>query len=265
MDQPKKSLGQHWLTDQPSLEAMRDAADITPDDVVLEIGPGLGTLTELLTLSAKKVFAVEFDEQLADDLPSRVDADNLETISADIMNFDLTGLPAGYKVVANIPYYLTSNLLRVLSESANPPVKMALLVQKEVAERVAAEPGDMSVLAVSVQLYYKVELDRVVTADMFIPPPKVDSQILKLARHTQPLFPDVDLTKFFQVVKMGFAARRKTLLNNLSAGLNREKTEVVPLLQKAGVSPEARAQTLSLEDWHSLYLTIVPYVNQLAS
>ncbi len=256
---PKKQLGQHWLTDQSALQAVADAADITPQDVVFEIGPGLGNLTELITLSAKKVFAVEFDEQLADELPNRVAADNLEAISADIMKFDLRVLPAGYKVVANIPYYLTSNLLRLLCESPNPPVQMSLLVQKEVAERVAAEPGDMSILAVSVQFYYQAELGNVVTADMFVPPPKVDSQILKLVRHPQPLFPDVDVPNFFRVVKAGFSNRRKTLLNSLSGGLAMDKTEVKGAIESAGLNPEARAQTLSLEDWHSLYLVVVAH------
>lgn len=256
MDLPKKSLGQHWLTDQSSLQAMVNAAELTPDDVVLEIGPGLGNLTELLVLSSKKVFAVEFDEPLARDLPNRVQADNLEAINADIRLFDLNALPKGYKVVANIPYYLTSNLLQIFEESANPPVQMALLVQKEVAERIAAKPGDMSILAVSVQFYYQPELDRVVTADMFTPQPQVDSQIIKLKRHAQPLFPDVDSKKFFTVVKAGFANRRKTLNNSLSAGLGKEKTEIIKLLQSAGLDPEARAQTLSLEQWHQLYITI---------
>ncbi len=260
MDVPKKSLGQHWLTDQISLEKVRDAADITANDIILEIGPGLGTLTELLVLTAKKVFAVEFDEKLADDLPSRVEAANLETIAADIMNFDLTVLPQGYKVVANIPYYLTSNLLRVLSESPNPPVAMALLVQKEVAQRLAAKPGQLSLLAVSVQFYYQVELGQVITADKFIPPPKVDSQIVKLIRHDSPLFPDIDTPAFFRVVKAGFANRRKTLLNSLSAGLNREKTEVAGYLQAARIDPNARPQTLSIEQWHRLY-QVIPAAN----
>jgi 16S rRNA (adenine1518-N6/adenine1519-N6)-dimethyltransferase len=251
---PKKQLGQHWLTDTSSLQAVCDAANITPTDIILEIGPGLGNLTELLTLSAKKVFAVEFDEQLADELPSRITADNLEAISADIMQFDFRVLPKGYKVVANIPYYLTSNLLRLLCETPNPPVQMSLLVQKEVAERIAAEPGDMSLLSVSVQFYYQAELANVVSASMFTPPPKVDSQIIKLIRHPQPLFPDVDVRNFFRLVKAGFSNRRKTLLNSLSGGLNWDKTEVKGAIEKAGLDPEARAQTLSLDDWHSLYL-----------
>ena len=139
-----KSLGQHWLRDEASLAAMCDAAEIGLDDTVLEIGPGPGTLTAELVESAKEVIAVEFDEALARDLPKRVPAENLAVVRQDILKFDLTALPPGYKIVANIPYYLTSNLLRVLCESKNPFSVAALLIQKEVAERVCARPGDMS-------------------------------------------------------------------------------------------------------------------------
>src|SRR6266404_6001987 len=135
MQPPKKSLGQHWLTDKASLSAMVAAADISRGDTVLEIGPGLGSLTELLVQKASQVIAIEIDEKLASELAAK-NLPSLEVVSADILKFDLTTLPATYKVVANIPYYLTSNLLRVLAESANPPASMTLLVQKEVAERI---------------------------------------------------------------------------------------------------------------------------------
>ena len=250
---PKKSLGQHWLNDPDSLEAMCQAADITPDDTVLEIGPGLGTLTQLLVLRAREVIAVEFDESLANSLPTRIQASNLRVETQDILRFDLTKLPKDYKVVANIPYYLTSNLLRVLSESANPPAQMALLVQKEVAERVCAHPRAMSLLSVSVQLYYQASLGEVVPRVLFTPPPKVDSQVLKLTRREQPLFPDLDTKKFFQVVKAGFANRRKTLLNSLAGGLHLSKEATADIITRAGLSPASRAQELSLEDWYALY------------
>src|SRR4051812_14566615 len=153
-----KSLGQHWLKDEATLEAICEAADVSRSDTVLEVGPGLGDLTRQLAKRAGEVIAVEVDKYLAVNLSGRVKADNLEVIQADILKFDLTSLPASYKVAANIPYYLTSNLIRVLSESANPPVTMALLVQKEVAERLAAAPGQMSLLSVSTQLYYMPKL-----------------------------------------------------------------------------------------------------------
>src|SRR5690348_3251316 len=132
---PKKSLGQHWLTDPASLLAMCEAAVLTKQDTVVEIGPGLGTLTHLLVEQAGQVIAVELDGQLAADLPRRVHANNLEVVRGDILRFNFSSLPTGYKVVANIPYYLTSNLIRVLSEAENPPERAVLLMQKEVAER----------------------------------------------------------------------------------------------------------------------------------
>lgn len=257
----KKSLGQHWLTDQFALAAMCDAARVTSDDTVLEIGPGLGTLTELLVQRAKHVVAVEFDEQLASGLADRVPADNLTVTQQDILKFDLTSLPHDYKVVANIPYYLTSKLLRVLSESTNPPAVVALLVQKEVAERVAAEPGNMSLLSVSVQWYFETELKQVVPARLFTPPPKVDSQIIRLKRREQPLFTGVDTKLFFQIVKAGYSARRKTILNSLSGGLRLPKDRVGELLEQASLSPTARPQALSMVEWHALYKAFIAKQN----
>ncbi len=249
----KKSLGQHWLADPVSLRAMVSAADIQQDDTILEIGPGYGTLTTLLVKRAKQVIAVEFDAQLAHALPKHVPADNLSVVTQDILKFDFTALPAGFKVVANIPYYLTSNLIRVLSEATNPPVSAVLLVQKEVAQRAAAEPNDMSLLAVSAQYYWEVSLGRVVYAHLFTPPPKVDSQILILKRRREPLFADVDDKKFFRLVKAGFSQRRKTLANSLGGGLHLERKDAAELLQLSGIDPSARAQALSLGQWYSLY------------
>ncbi len=248
----KKSLGQHWLTDDDALSAMVAAAEVGPGDIVLEVGPGVGTLTQKLVKRATKVVAVEFDELLARELPYRVPDGGLEVVNEDILKFDLTSLPKHYKVVANIPYYLTSNLLRVLCESTNPPYKMALLVQKEVAERVVAGPGSMSLLSVSVQFYCDVSLGEVVPAKLFTPPPKVDSQILKLT-YIGPKFNDVDAKKFFQVVKAGFSERRKKLRSSLAGGLRLSKQEVEERMNAAGISPDKRAQELALGDWHRLY------------
>lgn len=231
---------------------MVEAAEITPGDTVLEIGPGPGTLTQKLVKVARELVAVEFDEQLARDLPARVAAGNLKVVQSDILKFDLTTLPAGYKVVANIPYYLTSNLIRVLSESANPPKAAAILIQKEVAERASAKPGDMSLLSVTAQFYWKVSLGRVVKAELFMPPPKVDSQILILRRHENPQFADIEPKQLFRVAKAGFGERRKTLLNSLSGGLHLDKTTVKNILQQADLAENLRAQNLSLDDWHRL-------------
>ncbi len=254
----KKSLGQHWLDDTASLEGICQAADIQPDDTILEIGPGPGSLTKLLVKKAGRVIAVEFDTNLAADLPSRVKADNLEVIEQDILSFYLTSLPQDYKIVANIPYYLTSNLIRAISETPNPPASATILVQKEVAQRVAAEPGAMSILSVTAQFYWQVGLGQIVPAELFTPPPKVDSQVLLLNRRPELLFPDVDTKTFFRLVKAGFAQRRKTLLNSLSSGLHIDRDKVEDICQQANIEPARRPQTLSLKEWHQIYQVINP-------
>lgn len=250
----KKSLGQHWLFDPKSLQDICDAADLQPSDTVLEIGPGLGSLTVKLTQSVKQVVAVEFDEKLARELPARVPASNLKVIYSDIMRFDLSQMPAGYKVVANVPYYITSAITRLLSESPTPPSLAVMLVQKEVAERLAAKPGQMSILSVSAQFYHDVTLGAVVTADKFNPAPKVDSQVVILKRREIPLFTDVDVKDLMRVVKAGFSEKRKTLRNSLSGGLHLEKPQVEELLAKAGIAASTRAEQLSLDEWHKLAL-----------
>lgn len=249
----RKSLGQHWLKDEATLEAICDAAELKKSDAVLEIGPGLGDLTRQLAKRAGRVYAVELDDRLYEKLSKELDYPNLEIIHEDILRFDLGRLPYAYKVVANIPYYLTSNLLRTLSESANPPLEITLLVQKEVAERIAAEPGAMSLLAISVQLYYRPKLGPVVAAELFQPPPKVDSQVIILKQRSKPLFPDLDSRLFFRIVKAGFAGKRKKLRGSLAAGLGLDKTQADGLLKVAGVDGDLRAQKLSLEQWYELY------------
>jgi len=249
----KKSLGQHWLDDEYSLQAIADAADVGPDDTVLEVGPGPGTLTSVLVERAARVIAVEFDDELARDLPARVPAGNLSVVHQDILSFDFTSLPPDYKVIANIPYYLTSNLLRVMCEQKNHFSQASLLIQKEVAERVCAGPGSMSLLSVSVQFYCEASLGVLVPARLFSPPPKVDSQVLALRFRERPLFPSVDTKRFFRIVKAGFSQRRKTILNSLSAGLRLSRAETAQLLEHAGIDPAARAQALGLDDWYRLY------------
>jgi 16S rRNA (adenine1518-N6/adenine1519-N6)-dimethyltransferase len=262
---PKKSLGQHWLHDSASLEAICDGADVQAGDTVLEVGPGLGTLTRKLLQRGAHVTAVEFDKILAANLKAGLlrsgsispkVVDNLTVVESDILSFDLTQLPAGYKVVANIPYYLTSNLIRVLTESDNPFSYAALLIQKEVAERVVAQPGQMSILSVSAQYYCDVSMGVFVPAKLFTPPPKVDSQVLVLRYRENSLFTDVDTKLFFQIVKAGFSQKRKTLLNSLSAGLHLSKEDAKALLQQAGIDPKSRAQALSLSDWYRVYVSL---------
>jgi len=254
---PKKSLGQHWLYDEPTLWKIANEADVQAGDAVLEVGPGLGTLTKELLERGAHVTAIEFDKTLADNLSANKQDgpvwENLTVVNEDILAFDLTQLEPGYKVVANIPYYLTSNLIRVLCESSNPFSQAAILIQKEVAERAAARPGQMSLLSVSAQYYCEVTLGTKVPAELFTPPPKVDSQVLILRYRTNPLFAGVDTKQFFRLVKAGFSQKRKTLVNSLSGGLAISKDEAKQLLEKASIVPNLRAQALSLDDWYALY------------
>lgn len=252
-----KKLGQHWLFDDASLEAMCDAADIIAADDVLEIGPGTGTLTAKLLQRGAHVVAVELDTRLADNLSAHFGDQDFELHTQSILTFDLTTMPMGYKLVANIPYYLTSHLIRVLSESANPPSVAVLLVQKEVAERVCSAPGDMSLLSVTAQYYWQANLGTLVPAKLFTPPPEVDSQILILKRRKEILFGPIDTKVFFRIVKAGFSARRKKLRGSLSGGLRISKDEADELLNKSSISPDRRAQELSLDDWYRLYQSLV--------
>jgi 16S rRNA (adenine1518-N6/adenine1519-N6)-dimethyltransferase len=251
----KKELGQHWLYDQVSLEAMCDAADVQAGDTVLEIGPGTGTLTTRLLARYANVIAVEFDEARAGSLEKEFAGHNFILHTESILKFDLTALPADYKLVANIPYYLTSHLIRILSESRNRPTIATLLVQKEVAERVTTAPGQMSLLSVTAQFYWECSRGVLVPARLFTPPPKVDSQILVMKRRDAPLF-NVDEKAFFRMVKAGFAERRKKLRSSLSGGLRVSKEEATKLIQAANLNPDSRAQELSLNDWHDLYRVI---------
>jgi len=259
MDEQKKSLGQHWLCDESTLKTIAKSAEITKSDTVLEIGPGPGSLTKLLVELAGQVTAVELDERLAALLKNRIKADNLAVVSEDILKFDLNKMKPGYKIVANIPYYLTNHLIRLISESSNPPSIAVLLVQKEVAQRVAAGQGSMSLLSVVAQYYWDVELGGVVSAVLFKPPPKVDSQVLILRRKLEAdIDNSLDTTLFFRLVKAGFSQRRKTLLNSLSAGLNLTKEEISEPLGRLGIDPNRRAQSLNLNEWNELYKVFKP-------
>ncbi len=246
---PDKSLGQHWLRDRLVLEHIADCADVQSGDTVLEIGPGLGTLTSELLRRADSVTAVEFDANLAKKLPGQFPGKNLTVINDDILQFDLSQLPAGYKVVANVPYYITSKIVQKLMTADNKPSVAVLLVQKEVAERIAARPGDMSILAISAQVFAEASLGDVVPAELFTPPPKVDSQVVILRARDQPLITPADEKDFFRIVKAGFSAKRKKLRSSLSGGLGISKQDVEQLLQKADISPDARAEDLAISDW----------------
>lgn len=244
-----KSLGQHWLTDRSILASIAEAAELEAHDTVLEIGPGLGTLTSELLRRAGRVVAVEFDSELARKLPGQFPGKELIVINQDILRFDLSSLPSGYKVVANVPYYITSKIIEMLMTAANKPSVAVLLVQKEVAERLAARPGDMSILAVSAQIYAEAERGIQVGKAYFTPPPKVDSQVVILRTRPVPLVSPEDERALFRVVKAGFAARRKKLRSSIAAGLAMTKPQAEELLRHANIDPELRAEDLSIEQW----------------
>ena len=246
---PKKSLGQHWLKDRDVLAKIADDAHITDQDTVLEIGPGLGTLTSELLRRAKEVIAVELDSELAAKLPAQFPGTALTVVNQDILTFDLRAVPKNYVVVANVPYYITSKIVKLLTTSANRPRTIVLLVQKEVAERMAAKAGDMSILAVSAQVFAKVHLGDVVPAALFTPPPKVDSQVVILEMYTEPKVTPEDEKALFRVVKAGFSAKRKKLRSSLSSGLHISKPEAEELLKSVQLNPDDRAEQLTVDDW----------------
>ena len=255
-----KSLGQHWLRDRDVLDGIAEEAEIKNGDFVLEIGPGLGTLTSSLLKFAGKdgeVLSIEFDENLAKKLPAQFPGKNLTVKNTDFLDFNLSKLPKNYKVAANVPYYITSKIIEKLLTSDNKPSIAALLVQKEVAERICAKSGDLSVLSIASQIYADCELGQFVPRELFTPPPKVDSQvvILKiLEKNKLECFNDQNNTKisekqFFRIVKAGFTARRKKILKALSANLALSKEQTIEILTQAKVSPDARAQELTIENW----------------
>jgi 16S rRNA (adenine1518-N6/adenine1519-N6)-dimethyltransferase len=252
----KKSLGQHWLHDLDVLEAIADAAEVVEGDEVLEIGPGLGTLTDVLANRNANVLALEFDQDLINKLEKKFsNTQQVKIVHGDVRTFDFSTMSEKFKIVANIPYYLTSNLIRSISETTNPPSIAVLLIQKEVAERICAKPGQMGILSVTAQFYFECSLDIEVPAELFTPPPKVDSQVVVLRYRQSKLF-NVDEQKYFSLVKAGFSEKRKTLNNSLSGGLRITKEEVKVLLEKAKISPMSRAQELSLQQWYELYLSL---------
>ncbi len=246
-----KGLGQHFLVDRDSLEQVMAAGELDPGDTVVEIGPGLGVMTIPLTRSVKQVIAVEMDPVLAD-LLERDRPGNLEVRQGDIMRVALPQLPPGYKVVANIPYYLTSRIFRMFLDSNHQPALMAVLIQREVAQRITAQPGAMSVLAFSVQYYGEPAIKAEVPRHKFWPPPKVDSAVVQVRVFKEPAFP-ADRARLFRLVKAGFGEKRKMLKNSLAGGLNTSVQLSAALVDRAGLPPTARAQELSMKQWQQLY------------
>ncbi len=253
---PKKSLGQNFLLDPNILDKIVSAADLPPDALVLEIGAGTGALTARLARRARRVIAVEIDQRMQPVL-SRLadDAGNVEVVYADILSLDpiaLVGEDVPFYVVANVPYYITSAILRHLLEAARRPRRMVLLIQLEVAQRIMARPGDMSLLAVSVQFYARPSLAGRVSASVFYPRPDVDSAILRLDGYEALPHPVPDETAFFRLVRAGFSQKRKQLKNTLAGGLGIGQAGALTLLGRAGIDPTRRAETLSLAEWAAL-------------
>ena len=251
---PRKGLGQNFLISQAALDDMVAAADLSAEDVVVEVGAGLGTLTRLLAREAGRVVAVELDSDLVEILRHELaDLPNVEIIHGDILQIsDLGFSHGGYKVVGNLPYYITSAVLRRFLEKAPRPVIMVVTVQREVAERIVAGPGEMSLLAISVQFYGQPSIVARIKAGSFYPPPQVDSAVVRIdvGQHPTVLLGEgTDDQAFFRVVRAGFGQKRKMLRNALSAGLGMTPLQVENALGKAGIDPRRRAETLSLDEW----------------
>lgn len=250
-----KGLGQNFLQDPLALEKISRLAEIQPTDTVLEIGPGLGGLTRHLAVAARRVVAVEIDARLLPVLQAILAPHpNVEIVQGDILRFrpsDLIDQP-DYLVVANIPYYITSAVIRHLLEAEVRPRRIVLTVQKEVAERICAGPGRMSLLALSVQVYGSPQIAAHIPAGAFFPAPKVDSAVLRIEVYPAPRIASPLLDGFFRLIKAGFSQKRKTLRNALSAGLKISAAQAEALLIASEINPQRRAETLALEEWGRL-------------
>ncbi|MGE5462893.1 MAG: 16S rRNA (adenine(1518)-N(6)/adenine(1519)-N(6))-dimethyltransferase RsmA [Syntrophothermus sp.] len=252
---PHKGLGQNFLQDPLALEKIVTAAEIQPTDMVLEIGPGLGSLTRYLAASAREVVAVELDQHLLPPLKAVLAPySNVRLIHGDILELSPSDLiqESNYLVVANIPYYITSAVIRHLLESHLKPRRVVLTIQKEVAKRICEKPGDMSLMALSVQVYGKPRVAAHIPAGAFHPAPSVDSSILVIDIYPTPLIPGQYLDAFFKLIKAGFSQKRKTLRNSLSSGLSIPPASAADLLNDSGIDPQRRAETLSIEEWQRL-------------
>ena len=266
--QARKSLGQHFLIDEEILGLMTSTAELTVADVVMEIGPGLGVLTRELAERSGWVVAVELDSKLAAILQqSLASFNNVTVVNEDILQIDpaallrerkaglppVTSSPFSYKVVANLPYYITSLVLRHFLEASLKPQIMLVMLQKEVAEVITAKPGRMSTLSIAVQFYGEPTIIDYVPARCFYPAPEVDSAILKIELYPQPPVAVTDSEGFFRVVRAGFSARRKQIGNSLAQGLELPKAECLSLLGETNIAPQRRAETLTLDDWVKLW------------
>ena len=259
--QPKKSLGQNFIHDPNTLEKIVASAELSGSETVIEIGPGTGAMTAILARQAEQVVAVEIDTRLEPLLTAAVAGlDNVRVVFADVLGQPLPQVAAtdSYVVVANIPYYISSRILSHALESEPPPGRMILTVQYELAERIIARPGDMNLLAVSVQFFGSPHIVARIKPSVFWPRPDVDSAILRIDTHTEsPLsVPVPDRRAFFRVARAGFSQKRKQLKNALGGGLAIKAAQAGELLDAAGIDPKRRAETLSLDEWAKLTHTL---------
>lgn len=250
-----KKLGQNFLQDESVLLKICETAEISESDSVLEIGPGLGSLTRYLAASTAKVTTVELDLDLL--LPLKwilKPYPHVKIIHGDILNLNIAEIISepNYIVAANIPYNITSAIIRHLLENSNKPKRIVLTIQKEVAERICEKPGDLSLLALSVQVYGKPSLQAIIPAEAFHPAPKVDSAILRIDIYDEPLIAKDLLNVFFKLSKAGFSQKRKTLRNSLSSGLHISTEATESLLNQAEIESKRRAETLSIAEWERL-------------
>jgi 16S rRNA (adenine1518-N6/adenine1519-N6)-dimethyltransferase len=254
---PNKRLGQNFLISQKILQKIIRAASLSPKDVVLEIGPGLGILTQALAQRVKKVVAIEKDKKIGQALKEILkDYQNVKIVVADALKIgDLRLNLENYKLIANLPYYITSPVIRMFLESENPPQEMILLIQKEVAQRICAKPPKMNLLAVSVQFYSQPKIISFVSKKSFWPQPKVDSAIIKIIPSPS-VVTKQSRDKFFKIVKAGFASPRKQLINNLSQKLNLSREEIKKALTECNLDIQIRAANLSVDDWRNLVRAI---------
>lgn len=256
-----KGLGQHFLIDKRAISKFLKAADVNSEEVVLEIGPGTGILTRELAKKAKKVIAVEKDPKMVEILKETlVGINNVEIVNQDILKFDTKYKIQNtkYKVIGNLPFYLTSPVIRKFLEVVEvKPIQLVFMVQKEVGQRIAARPPKMSILAVSVQVYAKPEIISYIRKSSFWPKPKVDSAIIRITPSKRVY--RFNLNSFFLLVKAGFSHPRKQLINNLSKSLKLSRAEVESGLEKNGINPFQRAETLTVEDWLNLTKTLNPH------
>jgi 16S rRNA (adenine1518-N6/adenine1519-N6)-dimethyltransferase len=250
---PLRQLGQHFLIDKSVLKKIVEASNISSRDTILEIGPGIGVLTQELAKRAKKVIAVEKDKKMVEILKEVLKGfKNVEIIQGDILKFPISNFQFPInKIVANLPYYIVSPVIRKFLEEKARPKEMVLMVQKEVAQRICAKPSDMNLLAVSVQFYSKPKIISYVSKNSFWPKPKVDSAIIRISRIRANLT-RIDTNLFFRIVKAGFSQPRKQLVNNLSKGLKLDKDKIKNWLLGNGITPIQRAETLEIEDWIKL-------------